>query len=162
MASLSTAFILLFAFGASGRPEPEPARRLEPASLEFRELLEPGPKAEPSEKVRGLKGKRVRIIGFMAHMEDSPRGAFYLVPRPLHCAEDGAGTGDLPPAAIRVVVRSSAGEEIPFYPGTVSVTGILDLGHQADDEGRASFFRILLDRPADLSRPAESAPKASE
>lgn len=161
MASPSTAIALVFALAAAGAPESAPAKRgLGPASLEFRELLEPGPKAEPSEKVRRLKGRRVRIVGFMAHMEEPPRGAFYLVSRPLHCAEDGAGTGDLPPGAIRVVVRSSPGEEIPFYPGRVSVTGVLELGHQADDGGGASFFRIVLDRPADLSRPAEPASKS--
>jgi len=134
--------------------------QLEPASLEFRDILEVGPKAAPSAKVRSLKGNRVRIVGFMAHMEDAPRGAFYLVSRPLHCAEDGAGTGDLPPDAIRVVVRSSAKEEIPFYPGRISVSGVLEVGHETDEEGRPSFFRIVLDRPGDLPSSVTLGPKS--
>ncbi len=141
---------------ATGQVSPSP----EPVLLEFREILERGPGAEPSVKVRSLQGSRVRIVGFMAHMEDAPHGAFYLVSRPLHCAEDGAGTGDLPPDAIRVVVRSSAKEEIPFYPGLLAVSGVLEIGHETDDEGRPSFFRIVLDRPGDLSSSAAPAPKS--
>jgi len=136
---------------------PIPARRIlpEPVPLEFREILLRGPKAELSAKVRGLAGKRVRMVGFMAHMEEPTAGAFYLVSRPLHCAEDGAGTGDLPLDAMLVIVRSSAGQEIPFYPGQLSVSGVLEVGHQSDAEGRASFFRLVLDRPEDLpKRPA--------
>lgn len=156
MAGTVAALALAAALTAAGDAEPPPTRSRagsEIVQLEFREVLQPGPKAEPSEKVRGLQGKRVRMIGFMAHMEDAPRGAFYLVSRPLHCAEDGAGTGDLPPDAVRVVVRSSAGEEIPFYPGLLEISGLLQLGHEADEEGRTSFYRIVLDRPEDLAKP---------
>jgi hypothetical protein len=151
MGHLLPALGLLSLLAAPPKPARAPA---EPLALEFGDILQPGPKAEPSAKVRALRGKRVRLVGFMAHMEEPPAGAFYLVSRPLHCAEDGAGTGDLPLDAVRVVVRSSAGEEIPFYPGLLSVTGVLELGHQSDAEGRASFFRLVLDRPEDLGKPA--------
>jgi hypothetical protein len=83
----------------------------------------------------------------MAELEEPPRGAFYLTFRPVRCDEGGAGTGDLPPDSVRVVVRSAAGEEIPFYPGLLEVTGLFETGAQADGEGRPSYFRITLDQP---------------
>jgi hypothetical protein len=112
----------------------------------FADLLAPGPKLAPSPKAVALAGKRVRLVGFMAELEDPPRGAFYLTARPVKCDEGGGGTGDLPPDAVRVVVRTAAGQEIPFYPGAIEVSGVLGLGTAADDEGRPSYFRITLDR----------------
>jgi hypothetical protein len=94
----------------------------------------------------------------MAQLEDPPRGAFYLASHPVRCDEGGAGTGDLPPDAVRVVVRSAATEEIPFYPGLLEVTGVLVIGAETDDGGRPSFFRLILDRPGDLAPPAGARP----
>jgi hypothetical protein len=125
---------------------PAPASPIPAAELSFTDLLAPGPKLAPSPKVTALAGRRVRLVGFMAELEDPPRGAFYLTARPVRCDEGGAGTGDLPLDAVRVVVRSATGEEIPFYPGAIEVTGLLDLGTQADPDGRPSYFRITLDR----------------
>jgi hypothetical protein len=114
--------------------------------ISFGDLLAPGPKLVPSPRLATLKGRRVRLVGFMAELEDPPRGAFYLTARPVRCDEGGGGTGDLPPDAVRVIVRSAAGQEIPFYPGPLEVSGVLELGTQADEDGRPSFFRISLDR----------------
>lgn len=44
---------------------------------------------KPSEKLRSLNGKRVRIVGFMAEMEHQPEGYFYLCSRPILCDESG-------------------------------------------------------------------------
>jgi hypothetical protein len=124
----------------------------EPAPLTFADLLAPGPALKPSTRVAELAGHRVKLAGFMAELEEPPHGAFYLAAHPVRCDEGGAGTGDLPPDAVRVVVRSAEGEEIPFYPGRLEVTGRLEAGAQADEDGRPSFFRITLDRPEDLGR----------
>jgi hypothetical protein len=83
----------------------------------------------------------------MAELEDPPRGAFYLTARPVRCDEGGGGTGDLPPDSVLVIARSATGQELPFYPGAIEVTGVLELGSAADDAGRPSSFRITLDRP---------------
>ena len=68
-------------------------------------------------------------------------------PGPVRCDEGGGGTGDLPPDSVLVIARSATGQELPFYPGAIEVTGVLDLGSAADDAGRPSSFRITLDRP---------------
>jgi len=133
--------------------------RIEAPRLELGELVRPGAKPGPSAKARALQNQRVRLVGFMVQLEDPPRGAFYLAARPVRCDEGGAGTGDLPPDAVRVVVRSAAAEEIPFYPGAVEVTGVLVIGAETDDEGRPSYFRLILDRPEDLARPASVPPR---
>jgi hypothetical protein len=137
-----------------------PAAAAEPGEaveISFSDLLLPGPKLAPSPKIASLAGRRVRLVGFMAELEDPARGAFYLTARPVRCDEGGGGTGDLPPDAVLVMVTSASGQEIPFYPGPIEVAGVLGLGAAADEAGRPSSFRITLDRPRDLERPP-SAP----
>jgi hypothetical protein len=127
-----------------------PAAAVDPGQavqITFSDLLAPGPRLAPSPKLVALAGRRVRLVGFMAELEDPPQGAFYLTARPVRCDEGGGGTGDLPPDAIRIIVRSASDQEIPFYPGAIEVSGVLDLGSAADDAGRPSSFRITLDRP---------------
>jgi hypothetical protein len=136
-------------------PVPGPGQ---PAPISFSELLEPGPTLAPSPKLAALAGRRVRLVGFMAELEDPPRGAFYLTARPVRCDEGGGGTGDLPPDAVLVIVRSASDQEIPFYPGAIEVAGVLGLGPAAHEEGRPSFFRITLDRPQDIEQPAPASP----
>jgi hypothetical protein len=89
----------------------------------------------------------VSMVGFMARMENPPRGAFYLVPRPLSVDESGAGSADLPPQAIRVVVRSAAGKALEYIPRALQVTGLLELGARDEADGLPSVIRIILDSP---------------
>jgi hypothetical protein len=140
-------------------PAAEPGQAVQ---LAFSDLLASGPRLAPSPKVIALAGRRVRLIGFMAELEDPPRGAFYLTARPVRCDEGGGGTGDLPPDAVLVTVRSASDQEIPFYPGAIEVAGVLGVGPAADQDGRPSSFRITLDRPTDLERsPPAPRPGAS-
>jgi hypothetical protein len=126
----------------------------EAVQLAFSDLLAPGPRLALSPKVVAQAGRRVRLVGFMAELEDPPRGAFYLTARPVRCDEGGGGTGDLPPDAVLVIVRSAAEQEIPFYPGAIEVAGVLEVGPAVDEAGHPSSFRITLDRPKDLGRTA--------
>lgn len=136
-----------------GSAEPEataqaraPAAALPAAeTLRHGELLAPGPVLEPSARATSLNGKRVRMVGFMAQMEMPPRGAFYLVPRPLHVDEAGGGTADLPPQSVLVVSRSVAGQAVPFIPGALEVSGVLEIGNRADEHGHVSAIRLILD-----------------
>ncbi len=109
-----------------------------------------------SKRLLELSGQRVKLVGFMAKMEVAPRGAFYLTPRPVSCDEEGGGTADLPPEAVYVMVRSSAGKEIPHSPRALEVTGLLDVGYRVEEDDRVTHIRLLLDRPEDL---LGSAPK---
>jgi hypothetical protein len=120
-------------------------------SLAFGEFFEAtASEIKPSERLLALSGQRVKLVGFMAKMEVSPKGAFYLTPRPVSCDEEGGGTADLPPEAVYVVVRSSTGQEIPHTPRALEVTGLLEVGYHVETDDRVTHIRLLLDRPQDL------------
>jgi hypothetical protein len=137
---------LVAALLLSGLPEPSPAP---PEPLSFAEFFDPSAQSlVPSARLRGLEGKRVRLTGFMAEMELPPKGGFYLCASPVFAGEGGGGTADLPPAAVLVVVRSAEGKTLAPLRRALEVTGRVELGPRADDLGRVSNIRILLDGPA--------------
>jgi hypothetical protein len=150
------AFVLVTAVEPAGPVGLKPrvgAARADAVRLDFAEMLAPDPGAlRPSSKVTALAGKRVRLVGYMAHMTIAPRGAFYLVPKRLFCDEAGGGSADLPPTAVRVVVPSASGHEIAFNPRPLEVTGVLEVGNHAEDDGHTSNFRIVLDGPLPRAR----------
>jgi hypothetical protein len=118
------------------------------ASMRWNDLFETtSGRVALSARLRSLEGKSVRIIGYMAQLEDAPRGAFYLASRPVSGDESGGGTADLPPDAIRVTVRSMAGSEVGHVAGPIEVTGVLHLGAEVDEDGRVSRIRIVLAGP---------------
>jgi hypothetical protein len=119
--------------------------------LDFHEFFEPpGSPLKPTAKLLGLNGKRVRLSGFMVKMELPSKGAFYLAATPIFCDEAGGGTADLPPETVRVTVRSKGAAEVPFIPGPLEVSGVLEVGNQTDEDGRVSAVRLTLDRPQDV------------
>lgn len=121
--------------------------------LEFREFLAPSPtELRPSEKLRRLHGKRVRIVGFMAEMEQLPDGYFYLCSRPVLCDESGGGIGELPIDAVRVIVRSHQGQPIKFVAPPLVITGTLELGGQSEIEKDSWAVRVLVDKLSDITR----------
>ena len=146
--------LVALAGAPAARPAARPAGSGDPPLLLAGELLAPGPRLAPSARARALDGQRVRLAGYMAELEEPPRGAFYLSPRPVRCDEGGAGTGDLPPDAVRVVVRAAPGAVLPHVPGPIVATGVLVIGNAADADGRVSLFRLVLERPPE----ARSAP----
>jgi hypothetical protein len=125
----------------------------QPTPLAFNEFFDARVTSElrPSAKLSGLNGKRVRIIGFMAQMELPPKGAFYLVPRPVVCDEAGGGTADLPPENVLVIVPSLRGKIIDFTPWLLEATGILEIGNKTDADGRVSAIRLFLDSTRESS-----------
>jgi len=123
---------------------------LDAAPLRFDEMLVATAKAlEPSPKLESLNGKRVRMVGYMAYQEEPPVGGFFLCARPTHNDESGGGTGDLPPTAVLVVVRSANGKRVEHITRPVEVTGILELGRSEREDGTISYVRLILDRPAE-------------
>lgn len=160
LSEITLAIALLAAAGGDGGPGPPRAE-----SIAFSEFFVPSPRElRPSPRLRALEGRRVRLTGFMVRMEDPPKGAFYLAARPIACDESGAGTGDLPPEAVRVAVRSSPGATVPWVPRPLEVTGVLELGPQADESGRVSSIRLVLDRagakPGRDVQPRAGSPRA--
>jgi hypothetical protein len=135
------------------------ARLPEAERLEFRDFFEPGAGLRLTHKLRALSGKRVRLVGFMAQLELPPRGAFYLVPRPVRGDESGGGTADLPLESVLVLSASSAGQVLPFLAGALEVAGVFEVGNQPDSEGRAAAFRLRLDPGLASPPPAPTTPR---
>src|SRR5512133_2711569 len=78
--------------------------------LELREIVDlTGQTPRLAERALSLSGKRVRITGYVAHLEVQPQNGFFLVPIPVHGDESGSGTGDLPLQSVFVVTRNDRG-----------------------------------------------------
>ena len=153
-AALALAVIVCSAAAAApSRPGVEPVR-LDLARLYVSTAA--GTRVAP--EVEALRGKRVRAVGFMARMEDAPKGAFYLTRFPVEAEEGGAGTGDLPPGALRIEIPSLAGQEVGWVPDVVEAVGTLEVGRAEDADGRVSWLRVVVDGPP---APAQPAGKAS-
>lgn len=125
-----------------------PGSTPETQSLEFRDFFVASPRElKPSPRLLGLAGQRVRLVGYMALMEEPPKGAFYLCAFPVEATESGGGTADLPPEAVLVVVPSARGRELAHIPRRLEAVGVLEVGPGADDDGRVSAIRLILDGP---------------
>jgi hypothetical protein len=132
------------------------------ASLSFKEFFEASPRElKPSQKLLSLNGKRVRMVGYMARMERVVPGAFYLVPHPVMCDEEGGGTSDLPVENVLVLVRSAKDREIAFIPRPLEVTGILEVGNREEKDGRVSAIRLTLDGPPAKAKRTTSISKTT-
>lgn len=130
--------------GAPGLSGPAAAP---PLDLHFEDFFERGPSKStlaPSAALLAARGKRVRLVGFMAQMDLPPPQGFYLTRRPLVCDEAGGGTADLPPDAVRVLVIPAPAVAIPFVPGPIEVVGRLDVGRLEESNGTVSQIRLLL------------------
>lgn len=144
---MTTLLALWIAFVIQVRPvEAKPKAAEAVVKLEFREFLAPSTNdLKPSDKLRSLQGKRVRIIGFMAEMEHMPDGYFYLCSRPVLCDESGGGIGELPIDAVRVIVRVRKEQPIKFLAPPIEVSGVLELGGQSELEQDSWAVRVLTD-----------------
>ena len=131
-----------------------------PAALDFRQVFvqtQAGPRIAPA--VEALRGKRVKLVGYMVEMEDAPLGAFYLARRPSFADESGAGTGGLPPHAVRVELPHLAGQEVQFQAGPIEAVGRLEVGRAVDADGRVSWLRLVVDPPRPRSSAATPPPR---
>lgn len=136
---------------AAWGPPPEPSVAQAPAAeIRFDELFKPiGPGGlEYSARLRSMEGRRVRFRGYMAAREAAPPGTFLLTPFPVQLHETEYGLADdLPPATVFVEVPAWRGRTVPYRPGPVTVTGILQLGNREEPDGRVSSVRLVLDGP---------------
>jgi hypothetical protein len=128
----------------------EPAKKV--IDLKFSELIavEKG-ELKHSPKAIEANGKRVRLVGFMAHMETEEKGGFWLTKRPVFQDESGAGTGELPPNAVYVSVRSAPDKAISFIPREITVTGTFKLAKKTPQ------LSLVLDNSRDLSEAKSKA-----
>lgn len=103
---------------------------------------------EPTEKLRALENKRVRIVGFMAQEEEPTAGIFLLASRPAQVAEKADGMADdLPIGTVTVYMPAGDQQKILAYrPGPWVISGILQLGNREDNNGRVSYVRLMMDQ----------------
>ncbi len=122
------------------------------ADLKFAEFftMPVGPRGlQPSAKLLALQGRQVRMLGYMARQDaaDALPGVILLTPLPVTLGdEDERYADDLPVTTVYVhldaVPKSPA---LAYVPGLLALTGRLELGAQAEADGRRSSVRLRLD-----------------
>lgn len=126
---------------------------------------------EPTDRIKALDGRRVRILGHMVFEEVvkcsgedalTPRGRklpiwaecltpgrLLLTPRPAEISYAHYGIGDdLPPQTLYVTVPEKFGEPVAHTPGLLLLTGTLSVGNKTEPDGRISTVRLTLIPPA--------------
>jgi hypothetical protein len=127
------------------------------ASLKFSDFFEiSGSQLRPSSRLVSLRGRRVRIQGYMARMEEPLEGAFYLCPRPVYCDESGGGTADLPVETVLVIVNSAKGKRIQYLAHSIEVVGLLEIIEPGREAAPGSRIRLTLDEPVDRRPPVKT------
>lgn len=107
-----------------------------------------GPRGlEPTPKLLALRGRRVRIEGYMVEEEEPYPGLFLLTPFPVALAERADGPADsLPPATLYVhAPEAQRGETLPHHREQIALTGTLELGAHEEVNGRFSTVRLRVD-----------------
>jgi hypothetical protein len=123
------------------------------AELNFMDffVMPVGPRGlEMTQKLLGLDGRRVRIVGYMAQQEDPRPGFFMLAPVPVNVAETSDGMADdLPPATLVVHLPPSQANNVASHQsGLLVLTGTLSVGDREEGDGRISMVRLQLDAPS--------------
>ena len=115
--------------------------------LKFAEMFRTpvGPKGlEPTERLRALDGKRVRMDGYVVHLEPPLAGAFMLSPLPVVAGdEDESLADDIPPSALLVRLPHAKDVHVAPLPGLIQVTGVLHVGgSEAGDRVAAAHLDL--------------------
>ena len=101
---------------------------------------------ELTDKLRGLDGRRVRILGFMVRQTKPSPGIAILAPVALATNEYEYGLADdFPPNVVFVEVPRFADLAVPHTPGPLLLTGTLAVGRREEADGRVSLVRLTLD-----------------
>ena len=128
-------------------------------NLRFSEffVMPVGPRGlEPTSKLMTLRGKRVRIEGYMVEEEEPYPGLFLLTPFPVALAERADGPADfLPPATLYVhVPEAQSDERLPHRRERLALTGTLELGAREEVNGRFSTVRLRVDELPESAIPS--------
>ena len=114
-----------------------------------------------TEKLRGLDGKRVRLLGYMVQEEKPTPGMFILSPYPAQIHDhDNALADALPPSVVHVSVPTGREQPVPHSPRLLLLTGTLSVGNRTEADGRISMVRLAADAP-EAAAQENSVPKQS-
>lgn len=103
---------------------------------------------EFTDKLRGLDGKRVRMLGYMVQEEKPTPGVFILSPYPVQIHDhDNALADDLPPSVVHVSVPTGRDQPVPHSLRLLLLTGTLSIGNRPEASGRISMVRLAADAP---------------
>ena len=93
-------------------------------------------------------GVKKRRIGVPALSSCVVPGRLLLAPGMIMLNHAHYGLADdLPPQTIFVRVPDKRFETVPFTPGPMLLTGVLQVGNQQEPDGRISVVRLVLDPP---------------
>jgi hypothetical protein len=109
-----------------------------------------GPRGlEAGSKLLALNGQTVRIVGYMARQdgETAVPGLFILAPLPVTLGDEDESFADDLPASVLYVHLTAAEHQgyVQHMPGLLAVRGRLELGPQAETDGRISFVRMQME-----------------
>jgi hypothetical protein len=120
-----------------------------------------GPRGlEASRKLQSLHGQPVRMVGYMAHQdgETAVPGLFILSPLPVTLGDEDESFADDLPASVLYVHPTESSAMVTYQPGLLAVHGTLEVGPQAEPDGRISFVRLRLqDAAAPIAAVATSS-----
>lgn len=162
--------LLALTAGCANQPADDPSRAAasDPQAVPAAELrlseffkLPVGPRGlEPTEKLRGLAGRRVRVEGYLVKEEEPFPGLVMLTPVPVTLAELADGPADyLPPATLFAhATGENANRILAYRPGPWTLTGTLELGSREEPNGRISYARLNLDGAGSIKAPDGQAP----
>jgi hypothetical protein len=159
------------------------------SELKFSEFFQTpvGPRGlEPSEKLRALEGKKVRLVGYFvfedwtacscppdaapvapvrkgrpappAWMKHVVPGRALFAPKPVAVSLGHFGLSeDMPPQVAFLNIADRFGEPVFFRPGIFAVTGTLALGTHDEADSRVSYVRLAVERDADIQPAGRTA-----
>jgi len=118
--------------------------------LRFADLfhLPVGPKGlVPTDRLRALDGKRVRVVAYMVRRETPDAGGFLISPFRVDIEDDDESLADdLPPTAFFVRLAHGGDTHVPWLPGLMQFTGTLRVGAiEIVPSGRIVPAQIVLD-----------------
>jgi hypothetical protein len=147
------------ALAVTGRLPAPPAGVSE---LKFAEMFKQpvGPKGlEPTERLRLLDGKRVRMVGYVVQQQPPLAGGFMLSPLPVVAGdEDESLADDIPPSVVLVRLPRAKSARVPAIPGLIQVNGVLHVG-ASEAGGRVAAAHIDLDAAAERALIANTSRK---
>ncbi len=117
-----------------------------------------------TDKLRGLDGQRVRVLGYMARQEQPVPGMFLFSAIPVRLNEEHYGLADdLPAATLFVSMPKNRDQVVPHAPGLMLLTGTLSVGNREEADGRISTVRLALEVPESAGKKnSHSSPKGTE